>query len=101
MSSNNDFGKTITKLREAKGYSQRQLATILNVTPTYLSKIERGEFPPPSEKVIKNMAKELNYNSDDLLAYAKKIDSDLLEIITSSPQKYAGLLRARAKKDEG
>ncbi|MFO0388542.1 MAG: helix-turn-helix domain-containing protein [Alphaproteobacteria bacterium] len=95
------FGDIIKDLREDKGYSQRQFALALDITPTYMSKIERGEFPPPSEDVIKKMAQLLEHNSDDLLAYADKVDSELLAIIQQSPQKYAGLLRKWAKKDEG
>jgi transcriptional regulator with XRE-family HTH domain len=94
-----DFGNLIKQLREEKSLNQRQFAEMLKITPTYLSKIERGEFAPPSEEIIKNMAKLLNYNSDKLLAYADKIDSELENIIKSDPLKYAGLLRQRAKND--
>ena len=90
------FGDYIKGLREQKGFSQRQFAIQLSITPTYMSKIERGEFPPPSEEVIKAMAKLLNHNSDDLLAYADKVDSELLAIIKQEPQKYAQLLRGMA-----
>ena len=87
------FGQYVKNLREQKGFSQRQFAIQLDITPTYMSKIERGEFPPPSEEVIKAMAKLLNHNSDDLLAYADKVDSELLAIIKQEPQRYAQLLR--------
>lgn len=101
MINKQEFGDIIKELREEQGISQRQFAIKLNITPTYLSKIERGEFPPPSEEVIKKMADLLNYDINDLLAYADKVDSELLAIIQSSPQKYAGLLRKWAKKDGG
>lgn len=97
------FGAKVKKLREKKGVSQRQFALALDITPTYMSKIERGEFPPPSEEVIKNMAVMLEVDSDELLAYANKVDSDLLAIIKHEPVKYAALLRQwakKAKKDE-
>jgi|CXWL01.1.fsa_nt_gi transcriptional regulator with XRE-family HTH domain len=100
MKTEQTFGGIIGSMREEKGYSQRQFAIQLDITPTYLSKIERGEFQPPSEEVIKKMAQLLDYNSDLLLAHAKKVDSELLAIIQNSPQKYAGLLRKWAKKDE-
>jgi transcriptional regulator with XRE-family HTH domain len=92
------FGEQIKKLREKKGYSQRQFAIALDITPTYMSKIERGEFSPPSEEVIKNMAELLEEDSDILLSYANKVDSDLLDIIKNEPAKYAALLRQWAKK---
>ncbi len=101
MTKKQEFGDIIKVLREEHEISQRQFAMKLDITPTYLSKIERGEFPPPSEEVIKRMAELLDYNSDELLAHANKVDSELLAIIQNSPQKYAGLLRKWAQKDEG
>ena len=94
----NEFGKLIRKLRQDMEISQGKFAKKLDITPTYISKIERGEFPPPSEKIIKLMAKILNYNIDKLLAYADKVDSELLSIIKSEPKLYAGILRRRANK---
>ena len=99
MKKTKTFGEVIKELREQKEYSQRQFAIALDITPTYLSKIERGEFPPPSEEVIKKMSTLLKYDSDLLLAHAEKVDSELLAIIQNSPQKYAGLLRKWAEKD--
>lgn len=100
MKNQENFGSKIKKLREEKEYSQRQFAIELDITPTYLSKIERSEFPPPSEEVIKRMAHLLSYDTDLLLSYANKVDSDLLAIIQNSPQKYASLLRTWAKNNE-
>jgi transcriptional regulator with XRE-family HTH domain len=94
----NEFGILIKKLREEKDMSQRQFAIKLDITPTYMSKIERGEFAPPSEAVIKNMAQILGYDSDILLSYADKVDSELLSIIKTKPELYAAILRERAKK---
>lgn len=93
-----EFGNLIKKLREDKGYSQRQFALLIDITPTYLSKIERAEFNPPSEEVIKKMAEKLDYDADKLLSYADKVDDDLLKIIKSNPEKYANILRTMAKK---
>ena len=90
------FGERIKNLRKQKGFSQRKFAIQLGITSTYISKIERGEFPPPSEKVIKDMANLLNHNPHDLLAYADKVDSELLAIIKKKPQKYAQLIKETA-----
>ena len=37
------FGENLKKVREAKGLSQRALATSCNVDSSHISKIERGE----------------------------------------------------------
>ena len=95
-----EFGERIKMLREKKAISQRQFAISLDITPTYLSKIERGEFQPPSEAIIKKMADFLGVDSDILLSYAGKVDSKLLEIIKQDPEKFGGLLRRQANKGE-
>jgi len=95
----NKFGEEIKRLREKIGLSQRQLAFKVDVTPTYMSKIERGEFKAPSETVIKEIARVLNTDKDILLSYADKVDKELLDIIKSNPTQYASLLRERAKKN--
>jgi transcriptional regulator with XRE-family HTH domain len=38
------IGDTIREIRETKGYSQEQLAEIMNVSRTTISKIENGKF---------------------------------------------------------
>lgn len=90
------FGDYVRALRIKRGISQRQCAFALEITPTYMSKIERGEFPPPSEVVIKKMAVLLEEDSDLLLAIADKVDSQLIDIILSSPAEYAALIRNEA-----
>ena len=99
MKRENPFGELLQRLRTNKELSQRQLALSLDVTPTYMRKIERGEFPPPSEALIKKLASILDYDKDELLALADKVDSDLLSIIKSSPKKYAAILRKRRVDD--
>lgn len=92
------FGERIKELREKKGISQRQFALALDITPTYMSKIERSEFSPPSEAVVKRMAIMLDVDCDELLSYADKVDSELLSIIKNETTKYAALLRQWSKK---
>jgi HTH-type transcriptional regulator, competence development regulator len=64
------------------------------ISPTYLSKIERDEFPPPAERTICRIAELLDQNSDEFLALAGKIASDLRAIIRGHPREMAGLVRA-------
>jgi transcriptional regulator with XRE-family HTH domain len=41
-----DVGENIKKLREEAGYTQKQLAGIMGVKPSYLSALERGQRRP-------------------------------------------------------
>ena len=43
------FGAFIRRKREAKEIGLREMAKMIGVSPTYLSKVERDEFAPPAE----------------------------------------------------
>ncbi len=93
------FGEYVRKSRERHragdpGYSVRQLAARIGIEPSYLSKIERGQQPPPSEQSIASLARELDEDPDMLLALAGKVSSDLTEIIRRHPREMASFLRS-------
>lgn len=92
------FGDYVRKRREklrktSADYSVRQVAARIDIEPSYLSKIERGELPPPSEKTTTALARELDEDADLLLALAGKVSSDLQEIIRRRPQLFGQLIR--------
>jgi|SRR5215472_13542045 len=96
---NDSFGKFIRDRRLARAaeypaYSVRKLADRVGIEPSYLSKIERGEQPPPGEETIHRIAKELGEDPDALLALAGKVSSDLLKIVRERPTLVGELLRA-------
>jgi|SRR4029453_13429385 transcriptional regulator with XRE-family HTH domain len=88
------FGPKIRIWREEKEIGLRRFADLVGMSPTYLSKIERGDFPPPGEEKIKAIAKELGRDADELLALAGRVASDLEEIIQQKPREMATFLRA-------
>ncbi len=93
-----DFGEHIRRARESiqrsdPSFSLRQVAVRIGIEPAYLSKIERGIFPPPSEEVIVRLAGVLGEDKDVLLALAGKLSSDLQQIIMQRPALFAELLR--------
>ena len=65
----------------------------IGVQPSYLSRIERGREPPPSEQTVLRLARELNEDPDALLALAGKISTDLHQIIRKRPRLFAQLIR--------
>ncbi len=83
--------------REDPRFSLRQVAQRIGVEPAYLSKIERGEVPPPSEATTVKLAKELGEDPDVLLAMAGKVSSDLQEVIRKRPKLFADLIRELKK----
>ena len=83
----------VRREREAKGLGLREMAKMIGVSPTYLSKVERDEFPPPAEDKVKAIAKLIGQDGDELLALAGRVASDLTEIIRQRPREMADLLR--------
>ena len=84
----------MAQVEDDPAFSLRHVAGRVGIEPSYLSKIERGEEPPPGEGTIRRLAEELGENPDALLALAGKVSSDLLEIIRERPTVVAELLRA-------
>jgi HTH-type transcriptional regulator, competence development regulator len=92
------FGDYIRRVREDreledKRFSLRQVAQRIGVEPAYLSKVERGQVPPPSEATIVRLAADLGEDKDVLLAMAGKVSSDLQEVIRRRPKQFAELIR--------
>jgi transcriptional regulator with XRE-family HTH domain len=89
------FGALVRREREAKEIGLREMAKMIGVSPTYLSKVERDEFPPPAEDRVKQIAKIIGYDTDELLAIAGRVPSDLSDIIKKHqhPTELAALLR--------
>ena len=92
------FGSHLRTARERiyvqdRAFSVRKVAERIGVEPSYLSKIERDQTPPPSEAAIRRLAEELGEDPDLLLAMAGKVSSDLQSIILSRPLVFANLLR--------
>ena len=93
-----DFGEYLRTVREIRRagdpkFSVRQLAARVGVEPSYLSKIERGQQPPPSEQTIAALARELDEDPDVLLALAGKVSGELQTIIRRRPKLFADLIR--------
>ena len=94
----NIFGKYIREKRELlrendRSYSLRKVAGAIQVQPSYLSKIERGDEAPPSEEKIVLLANVLGEDPDVLLALAGKVSTDLKETIRKRPQLFSRLIR--------
>lgn len=95
----NEVGRTLRQRREElreedARYSLRQVAGRVDIQPSYLSKVERGLVPPPSEETLVALAEELDLDADVVLALAGKVSSDLKEVIRSRPELFGELLRS-------
>jgi transcriptional regulator with XRE-family HTH domain len=95
VSGKEKFGAFIRRKREAMEpkVGLREMAKMIGVSPTYLSKVERDEFLPPAEDKVRKIAQIIKYDADDLLARADRVSSDISDIIKRHPVELAALLR--------
>lgn len=89
------FGRKIRDYRiHNTHFSLRKLAETINISPTYLSRIENDKEPPPSEDIIIRIAQILGMDEDGLLSYADKISPDLQKTIRGKPDLYPNFIRS-------
>lgn len=88
------FGAHIRWLRTTSHMTQRELATLLAVDPTYISKIENMTYEnPPSVGVIHNLAYYLNADAEYLQELCGKLDKQALMDIAQNNPTAASVLR--------
>jgi len=98
MPETNEFGTRLRELRIQVSLTQRQLADRVGVDFSYLSKIESGTLPPPSEKLILRLAEVLNTDKDELIILAGKIPEDIVQMLKN--RKTLQLLRSERIQKE-
>ncbi len=70
------FGQRIRELRSDRGLTQRSLARCLDVSMSYICKVENGKLQSgdfPSEKFIHKLAEALDADEDELLLMVDKV----------------------------
>jgi transcriptional regulator with XRE-family HTH domain len=73
------FGAEFRRMRKHSGFTQRELAELLNVSFTYISKIENGRLDyPPSINFINEAAIVFEDDTVYLVGLAGQIDSSAL-----------------------
>lgn len=80
-----NFGETIRELRVAQNLGLRETATKVNISPTYLSRIERGKEYPPRPEVIKELAHVLAADPDVLFRLSSSTDPEIVSFLHDQP----------------
>jgi transcriptional regulator with XRE-family HTH domain len=97
--SDQTFGQTIRQLRRAQRLTQRELAESvqalgLKADFTYISKIENDRLEiPPSEALIRGLARILEADAEALLVLAGKFDQKALQAVVAEMPEAGILLR--------
>lgn len=94
------FGRKIRELRLKKQMTQRELAKQAGIDVTYISKLERGQFAPPSERVIRRMAQALECDYEELMLVADRVPADYASQIRQDPRVADFMRKARSLTPE-
>lgn len=89
-----EFGEYLKAVRKRNKISQRELAKLVGVDFTYISKIENDAMPAPSQGTIKKIAIALGEDTDKMILLAQKIPSDFQEVIYQYEGVHAFLRKA-------
>ncbi|MGC4083681.1 MAG: AAA family ATPase [Vicinamibacterales bacterium] len=79
------LGTEVRRLRQGLGLRLRDLAQRIDVSPGFLSQLENGLVPPPSEAKLCLLADVLSVEHDALLGLAGKIPSDVVSLLRLNP----------------
>lgn len=100
---NQGFGSSIRQARKDRGYTLRQLAPLVKIDFTYLSKLENDRADhPPSEELVRLLAKILGLDAERLIYLAGRItqgDSKLLEDLAKRHPDEVAVLFRRMRED--
>ncbi len=86
------FGQVLAEARKKADLSQKDLASRIRkedgtaISPQYLNDIEHNRRNPPSEFILRQMAKELKLSLEYLLFFAGELPQDVLESRQSLPK---------------
>ena len=67
LTMNNNFGKAIKKLREQKGYNQKEMAEIFNVSPNAVFNWKNGSIPRIEK--LEEIAEHFNTDMNTLFGF--------------------------------
>jgi HTH-type transcriptional regulator, competence development regulator len=93
MNKDKTFGEIVREARLKINITLRKFASEMALSPTFVSKMEVGEYMPPKEENIIKIAEFLGLDKDELLAKASKVSSDIQNTILENPKLYASFLR--------
>jgi transcriptional regulator with XRE-family HTH domain len=93
------FGTFIRAKRLEAGYTLRKFAETVDVSPTFLSRMERDEIEAPGESKIAAMAQALSIDAEELTLMAGRLPIKIREMIMQRPALVPLLRTANTKSD--
>jgi len=77
------FGEMVRSLRGERGISLRTFADKVNISPAYLSRLERDIFPPPAREKVEKIVKMLDCDCGKLMELAGYAARDCTELLAA------------------
>jgi SOS-response transcriptional repressor LexA len=93
-------GELVRSLRLRRGMSQFDLADVVGIDNSYLSRIESGERRP-SPKILKKFAEVLHYSYDDLIVTSGILSAEFVRASGSALEDPVDELRRMIEKIQG
>ena len=84
-----------------KKFSLRDFAKLIDVSSTYLSEVELGNYDPPTACRVKRIAELLEEDVDHWIGLADRLPDDLEPIIRLHPTTMPKLIRYAGQLSEG
>jgi transcriptional regulator with XRE-family HTH domain len=88
------FGERVRELRNAKGWSLRDLAEQVDVGFTYLSRVENGRLnygDYPSNALIHRLADALDTDEEELMVLAERVPDRIRQRVLQRPDVFGKL----------
>ena len=97
------FGTRVRELRDARQFTQRELAERLGVSVSYISKVENerlhfGDYP--SEQFVRRLADALQCDEDELLLMTNRVPEAIRKRIQEQPDEFRRLAELDQKSLE-
>jgi len=92
MPKRNNLGEALRQLREAKGLGIKTVGRELDVSYSYLSKVENGHKSPSTE-LVQKLAQLYSVDPEEMLAKVAELPADIREIVQEHGKEVFELLR--------
>ena len=84
MAARQTFGDLVRERRAARNRTQEEIADAVGIRAGYLSRIERGKVPPPSDRVCRRLARALDLAPGELVrsAHMERLPADMRKLVS-------------------
>jgi phage repressor protein C with HTH and peptisase S24 domain/DNA-binding XRE family transcriptional regulator len=83
MAARKTFGELVYERRVGRNATQEEIAEAVGIRAGYLSRIERGKVPPPSDRVCHRLERRLGLEPGELvrLAHMERLPVDMRQLV--------------------